>query len=368
MKTRRELSEEGVLFARAAFSKNHSRQVPEDEDHRVPYKRDVDRIIESKAYARYVDKTQVVYLLPNDHISNRALHVQLVSNFARGIGEVLRLNTNLIEAIALGHDVGHPPFGHEGEGYLDALTMEFGVGHYAHPWQSCRLFTILEPLNLGLAVLDGFLCHDGGLRTSKLEPVFDKTWQDHEKELLLKKENPDVGLMPASLEGCLVKFCDTVCYLARDLEDAIRLGLIRREDVPRTQLGASGAEMKKNVASDLIEESLDRDYIACSPVVLEAINTIRTFNFERIYFHPKLKSESTKIERGYRYLFTMLLEDFKTHGTKSYLFEHYLRTKPEKYLQSWTGPQFVVDYISGMTDSYFIRTLENLVVPKCILS
>ena len=134
-----------------------------------PYKRDVDRIVHSKAYARYVDKTQVAYLVENDHITHRSLHVQLVSNFARGIAEILRLNLDLVEAIALGHDVGHPPFGHEGEGYLSSLSKEYGNGPFAHPWQSCRLLTDIEPLNLGLAVYDGFLCHDGGMCGTKFD-------------------------------------------------------------------------------------------------------------------------------------------------------------------------------------------------------
>src|SRR3984957_3501716 len=163
----RKFAEESVLVPIASLSKNHSRYFGPEDDHRLPYKRDVDRIVHSKAYARYIDKTQVVYLVENDHITHRSLHVQLVSNFARGIAEILHLNLDLVEAIALGHDVGHPPFGHEGEEYLSALSQEFGAGHFAHSWQSCRLFMHVEPLNLGLAVYDGFLCHDGGMSNPK---------------------------------------------------------------------------------------------------------------------------------------------------------------------------------------------------------
>src|SRR5690606_10061613 len=109
-----------------------------------------------KAYTRYADKTQVVYLVDNDHVTYRGLHVQLVSQFARGIAEILRLNVNLVEAISLGHDVGHPPFGHEGEGYLSNIAQDTIGRPFVHPWQSCRLFSLIEPLNLGLAVYDGF--------------------------------------------------------------------------------------------------------------------------------------------------------------------------------------------------------------------
>ena len=196
--------EEGALAPTASLSRDHSRyQTPED-DHRLPYKRDVDRIIHSKAYARYIDKTQVVYLIDNDHITHRVLHVQLVSSFARGIAEVLRLNVDLVEAIALGHDVGHPPFGHEGEGYLDALSREHGEGLFTHSWQSCRLFRDIEPLNLGIAVYDGFLCHDGGMRDTKVGPQRNKGWEEHFGDLETKKNDPDANVMPMSLEGCLV--------------------------------------------------------------------------------------------------------------------------------------------------------------------
>ncbi len=174
-----ERKEEEVFFHRAAFSKNHRRLEGAEDDHRMPYKRDVDRILHSKAYARYVDKTQMAYLIDNDHIAHRGLHVQLVSSFARGIAGILRLNLDLVEAISLGHDVGHPPFGHEGEGYLSTLSIEHGNGPFCHSLQSCRLFSEIEPLNLGWAVYDGFLCHDGGMGGAVLIPHFEKSWDGH---------------------------------------------------------------------------------------------------------------------------------------------------------------------------------------------
>ncbi len=210
-----ENKEQELLHPKATFSKNHSRLNGPENDHRLAYKRDVDRIVHSKAYSRYVDKTQVVYLVENDHVTHRGLHVQLVSSFARGIAEILRLNLDLVEAIALGHDVGHPPFGHEGEGYLSELSQEYGAGVFAHPWQSCRLFSEIEPLNLGLAVYDGFLCHDGGMCGTKLQPVFGKSWQDHFKEKEQKLKNPDQNIWPGTLEGCLVKLCDTMSYVGK---------------------------------------------------------------------------------------------------------------------------------------------------------
>ncbi len=358
--------EEQVYFRQAAQSKDHTRPDGPEEDHRLPYKRDVDRIVHSKAYARYIDKTQVVYLVDNDHIAHRLLHVQLVSSFARGVAEILGLNVDLVEAIALGHDVGHPPFGHEGETYLSKLQEEAGGGAFAHPAQSCRLFREIEPLNLGLSVYDGFLCHDGGSKWTRFSPNFDKTWIDHERERVEKLENPDENIWPGTLEGCLVKLCDTVSYLGRDIEDALRLGILALPDVPRTILGTRNREILSVIAADIIEQSYEKDYIAISEEVFEALKVLRRFNFQRIYTHPKLKVESVRVQRGYRILFEILLEEYSQKGDGSHLWRKFLHNKRPQYVESSTPVQLVVDYISGMTDNYFVSTLESLILPQNI--
>jgi dGTPase len=361
-----ELQEEQALHPKAALSKNHSRYFGAEDDYRLPYKRDVDRIIHSKAYARYHDKTQVVYLVENDHITHRSLHVQLVSSFARGIAEILRLNVDLVEAIALGHDVGHPPFGHEGEGYLSDLSSEYGNACFAHPWQSCRLFTDIEPLNLGFAVYDGFLCHDGGMNGNKIVPAWGKTWEDHFREKEQKRKDPDQNLTPATLEGCLVKLCDTMSYVGRDIEDAISLGILDRNEVPETHLGNTNSLILKGLAQDIIHPSYGQDYIQIAEKSFDALKTIREFNFKYIYNHPKLKVESEKVKRSYRILFEFLLDDYENKRAESYLWKNYLYNKSETYLAHTKTLQKVIDYLSGMTDSYFVRTLERLVVPKKI--
>ena len=358
-----EARENQLLFAGAARSGDHSRYHGAEEDHRLPYKRDVDRIVHSKAYARYIDKTQVAYLVDNEHITRRSLHVQLVSNFARGIAEVLRLNVDLVEAIALGHDVGHPPFGHEGEQYLSKLSKEFAGHPFNHPQQSCRLFREIEPLNLGLAVYDGFLCHDGGMKQNHYIPNRGKRWEDHFAELDKVGQN----LWPTTLEGCLVKLCDTASYVGRDIQDAIRLGLITRDQVPKTLLGTFNREILSNVAGDIITESYEQDRIAMSEEVFAALKEIRAFNFRNIYLHPALKTQSKKIERSYRLLFERLLEDYQTQKEESHLWTHFLHNKPEPYLATSEPVDHVIDYISGMTDRYFIQTLENLIVPGSIV-
>lgn len=354
------------LYGNAAFSKDHKRLAGPEDDHRLPYKRDVDRILHSKAYARYIDKTQVVYLIDNDHITHRGLHVQLVSSFARGIAEILRLNLALVEAIGLGHDVGHAPFGHEGEGYLSALSMEYQNIPFSHPLQSCRLFSEIEPLNLGLAVYDGFLCHDGGMAGPVYAPKFGKTWEDHIQDKAHKRLHPEDNIMPGTMEGCLVKLSDTISYLGRDIEDAINLGIINREDIPQTCLGNSNRVILGKLAADIIRHSYQKDYIALSEESYEALRILRRFNFQHIYSHPKLKVESVKIKSSYRFLFDWLLHDYKASADKSYLWNNYLANKSQKYLSQTSPVQFVIDYIAGMTDNFFVRTLEKIMIPKKI--
>lgn len=360
-----EKQEELSLHPYAALSKNHQRKFSDNKDYRLPYKRDVDRIIHSKAYARYVDKTQVVYLIENDHITHRSLHVQLVSSFARGIAEILQLNVDLVEAISLGHDVGHPPFGHEGEGYLSELSQEFGNGPFSHPLQSCRLFSEIEPLNLNLAVYDGFLCHDGGMNGYQLTPCFEKTWETHELDKKSKKSDPEKNIWPGTLEGCLVKICDTLSYVGRDIEDAISLGILNREQVPKTILGNTNRSILGALASDLIRQSYSKNYIALSEEVYEALRQLRAFNFKHIYIHPRLKIESHKIKRSYRILFEMLLEGIEKHRENSHVWKEFVSNKSEQYAHT-SSVQMIIDYIAGMTDSFFIRTLERLVVPRQI--
>lgn len=362
-----EKKEENNLFEKAAFSKDHSRLEGSEDDHRMPYKRDVDRILHSKAYSRYTDKTQVVYLVDNDHITHRSLHVQLVSSFARGIAEILRLNLDLVEAIALGHDVGHPPFGHEGEEYLSELSVEYGNGPFVHPLQSCRLFSDIETLNLGLCVYDGFLCHDGGMGGNILKPTFGKTWDQHAQDKIDKKNSPDKNILPGTLEGCLVKLCDTMSYLGRDIEDAIHLDILSRSDVPKTILGTTNREILGYLAADIIRHSYEKEFIAISEEAYEALKTLRRFNFENIYVHPKLKVESAKIKLSYRILFEQLFEDLKVNGEQSYVWTHFLNKRTEKYLNQTSQVQMVIDYIAGMTDSFFIRTFEKIIVPSTIV-
>lgn len=338
----------------------------QEETSEDPFRLDVEKILHSKAYVRYADKTQVVYLFPHDHISYRGLHVQLVSSLARSIGRKLGLSLDLIEAISLGHDIGHAPFGHEGEEYLSLLSQESGIGHFSHSRQSCRVASEIENLNLTLATLDGFLCHDGGMKSRTASICENKTWEKHEEELRERRGEPEADLSPGTQEAALVKFADTISYLERDVEDACTIGIIERKEIPRTILSEKGKSIGKAVAEDMMMVYQTTHQIGVSPEVFEAISAIRAFNFDRIYFHDRLKTESKKIQNAYRLLFTHFLKDFNEAGRKSMLWKHFLHNKDCSYLEKYPPAQHVVDYIAGMTDGYFLRLFQSIFMPRTI--
>jgi dGTPase len=220
--------EQDSLSSFATLSKDGvRRQSPAQTGHRQAFALDADRILHSKAYTRYIDKTQVFYMVSNDHITHRVLHVQLVSKIARTIGRFLRLNEDLIEAIALGHDIGHPPFGHDGESELAKLCREHGLPPFQHNVQSVQFLEHLERKGRGwdltLQTLDGILCHDGEIHSQHLRPNRDKDFLIFDKEWAEKSRDPAKALRPMTLEGCVVRLCDTIAYIGRDIEDAIEL-------------------------------------------------------------------------------------------------------------------------------------------------
>ncbi len=330
------------------------------------FKEDVERILHSKAFQRYTDKTQVVYLVQNDHVTHRSLHVQLVSSFSRSLAQKLKIDVDLVEAIALGHDVGHSPFGHEGEQYLSELSIREDLGIFSHSRQSCRLYSEIEPLNLTFQVLDGFLCHDGGMKKRSICPDPNKDWKTHDTEMKQRTIDPDCDFRPHTLEGCLVKMCDTVSYLAKDIDDALSLGLIEEDEIPKTPLGTSARQILVSVAQDLFNESFGKNEIAISEAVFNSLKVIRAFNFKRIYKAPCLKTESSKIRKSFFLLFQALKEDFEKKGFQSLLWKNFLHSRTEKYLDEHSLSQKLIDYIAGMTDTYFVRLFKTLLVPQTI--
>lgn len=341
-------------------------------DHRQPFAQDADRILHSKAYSRYIDKTQVFSLVDNDHITHRVLHVQFVSRIARTIGRFLGLNEDLIEAIALGHDIGHPPFGHEGERILSRICWQHGLASFQHNIQSVQFLDRVERKgqgwNLSLQVLDGILCHDGEVHSWQLHPQRQKTFADHDREILAKQNDPSVQLMPMTLEGCVVRLSDTIAYIGRDLEDAIELKLIEREEIPAdcsSVLGNSNGTIVYTLVTDLLAASRhvrnaaagneSCDYIGFSPAVGQSLQRLKAFNYQRIYTNPAFKPDFVKIHHCYERLFAYYLaqvEQEKVAGGSELAF---LQSLSSAYRKSHSAAAMVRDYLAGMTDSFFLR-------------
>jgi len=342
-----------------------------EEDYRQPFSTDVDRILHSRAYTRYIDKTQVFYLIKHDHITHRVLHVQLVSKIARSIGRFLGLNEDLIEAIALGHDIGHTPFGHDGEKFLSELCRANGIGYFRHNVQSVQFLERVERKgkgwNLCLQTLDGILCHDGEIHNQKLKPARDKTFETIDQEMAAKKTDSEIKLIPMTQEGCVVRMADTIGYIGRDIEDAIRLNMIKRLDLPAEcveRLGNTNGTIVYNLVTDIINSSFQNIYIAFSPEVSAALERLKEFNLEHIYMNPKIKSQTDTIKKLFGILFERFLDDIEKENRTSVIFTSFLEDMSPGYITNHNSAEIVRDFIAGMTDQYFLRLCPQDKVPK----
>ena len=342
-----------------------------EEGYRQVFSVDVDRILHSRAYTRYIDKTQVFYLIRHDHITHRVLHVQLVSKIARTIGRSLGLNEDLIEAIALGHDIGHTPFGHDGERFLSELCRSSGIGYFQHNVQSVQFLDKVElkgkGWNLCLQTLDGILCHDGEIHDQVLKPVRTKTFAILEEELCAKKADPATALMPMTLEGCVVRMADTISYIGRDIEDAIRLKLINRSDLPAAcvdVLGNTNGTIVYRLVSDIINNSFQNTHIAFSSEISEALKHLKDFNLENIYMNPKIKKYTDTIKKLFGILFGQYMEDIETKNRSSVIFKGFFKDMSENYIENHCKEEIVRDFIAGMTDHYFLRQFPEDIRPR----
>ncbi len=368
--------EETWLSPYASRSSQASRRCFEEriaQGHRQEFAVDADRILHSRAYTRYIDKTQVFYLVDHEHISHRVLHVQLLSKIARTIGKFLRLNEDLLEAIALGHDIGHPPFGHDGERILSSLCQAQGIGPFLHSIQGVRFLDRLEKggrgLNLSLQVLDGILSHDGETHLERLSPQRDKTFADLEEEIRQKMADPDLSLKPMTLEGCVVRLADTISYIGRDLEDAITLNLVRREELPAevaARLGRTNGAIVYSLVTDLITHSFDKNYVGYSPDVGNLLKQLKEFNYQRIYDNPRIKAETPKIEALFEQLFHRFLTDVAEARRQSPIWTDFLDSLAPVYLESHQPSEVVRDFLASMTDAYFLRQAQDLFFPQTL--
>ena len=376
MKNFLNLREKEFFSPIAALSTNAVRRVKEphqNSSYRQSFSLDADRILNSMAYSRYIDKTQVFSLIKNDHLTHRIIHVQLVSRIARTIGRYLGLNEDLIEAASLGHDIGHPPFGHDGEKFLSSLTQEHNAGFFHHNIQSIQFLEKIERngkgWNLSLQTLDAIVCHNGEIHSKKIKPRWDKTFEDFDKMIKAMQSQSRPDSVPMTMEGCVVKIADTISYIGRDMEDAVRLKLIKRGDIPENclqLLGKTNGTIVHNLVTDVITNSSQNPYVCFSNEISEALLELKIFNYENIYGNPKIKEHLKGVKDMFRFLFEKYLDDLEKHSETSFIFKDYLKGLSEKYRATHSNPQIVRDFIAGMTDSYFINQIPQKMRPQYV--
>lgn len=347
-------------------------RIPDRENIRPTFFHDTDKIIHSLVYTRYIDKTQVFFLIENDHITKRVLHVQLVSKIGRVIGRSLKLNEDLIEAIALGHDIGHAPFGHKGEIFLNEICQSKGIGYFCHNAQSVKYLTEIEQngngLNLTLQVLDGILSHNGEFLCEKYKPVFGKTWKDFEEEYnkCFKIKDYSKKIYPMTIEGCVVRISDIIAYIGRDIEDAILVKLIERKDIPKKitkYLGSRNDKIINNLVMDLIKNSYNKDYLCFNDNIFKAFKELFEFNFQNIYLNEKVKKQSEKVKHIFYRLFESYHNDIVNNIDDSPIFKKHINKLHPEYLKNTNKYRIVIDFLSAMTDDFFMNQFKERFLP-----
>ena len=307
-----------TFAAKSAQTKGRKR-IEEPCSIRTEFQRDRDRILHSKAFRRLKHKTQVFICPPGDHYRTRITHTLEVSQIARTVARALRLNEDLTEAISLGHDLGHTPFGHTGEEVLDELLPD----GFRHNEQSIRVVNVIEKLNLTIETLDGILNHTG-------------------------EESPFV------LEGQIVKIADRVAYLNHDIDDAIRAGIIGHEDLPKHSIDILGSNTHDRITfmvKDLILNSQNQNKIIMSPDCYSAMNELREWMFDNVYIDSPAKKEEYKAKKIVTELFNYYIENFDN-------IEWMMKNRSDP------ATRIVTDYIAGMTDRYAIQQYMEKFVPS----
>ncbi len=361
------LSKEKDLSKYATRSSDAIRFKEEKEDIRPPFFHDIDRIIHSLSYTRYLNKTQVYTLNSNDHVSRRITHVQLVSKIARTIGRALNLNEDLIEAIALGHDIGHTPLGHAGEAILNRLSLKELGEYFAHNIQGVRYYMSVatdgKGLNLTLQTLDGIMTHNGEM----LSPIYEPMKKDKDEFLSEYNESykdlkKSKTYRPMTLEGCVVRISDIIGYIGRDIEDAIMIDRFKRSDIPkeiRDVLGDNNRDIVNTIVLDIINESIDKPYIKMSDKVYNALFALKKFNNDNIYSKSMTKEELDYYEVGINKLYHIYLEDIKSNNKESIIYKIFLNHQSSEYLESTNIKRQVIDFIAGMTDDFLVREIKK---------
>lgn len=363
-------------FVKVAFDEaNALRRIDNSHDAatvwRGAFVRDIDKIMNCPYYNRYADKTQVFSFYRNDDITRRGQHVQYVSRIARTIGKALNLNTELIEAIALGHDIGHTPFGHAGERYLCELFNAHTGRFFSHNIHSVRVLDVIFPLNLTLQTLNGIAAHDGEMERAEYRPKPLGGFEEFDAQIenCYRNAKHVRELVPCTAEGCVVRISDIIAYLGKDRQDAERVKLIDGKAFVGGAIGTTNSEMINNLTVNLIENSYGKGYIAMDETHFEALRKAKEEDYKLIYKNEEInRALDENVKPMTEKLYEKLLHDLESGNKSSPVFRHHIEyLKNDYYNKNRRGDyeaeeknQIVVDYIASMTDDYFVDLYEEL--------
>ena len=338
---------------------------------RSPFERDTGRIIYSQAFRRLRHKTQVFFNAKNDHICSRLEHVIYVKYIATTIARALNLNLDLVEAIALGHDLGHAPFGHTGERVLEKCAQKYDPDMiFRHEFQSLRVVDLLEErgkgipcgMNLSFEVRDGIVSHCGETYSEyRLSPFREKVAED------ILDPKKALSMKPATLEGCVVRIADKIAYIGRDIEDACLAGIMEFEDIApaiKSRLGSTNSQIINTLVGDLIHNSLNKDEIALSDDAGQAMEELLKENVTRIYRSEKIRRYEENVKNSIEGLFEALVAAMKDKekalASGNSVFEGMAKYAALYPVKDASDIQMVVDYIAGMTDSFATSSYEKI--------
>ncbi|WP_172136704.1 deoxyguanosinetriphosphate triphosphohydrolase family protein [Adlercreutzia sp. ZJ473] len=338
---------------------------------RGAFTRDIEKILNVPAYNRYAGKTQVFSFVENDDICRRGLHVQLVSRIARGIGALLGLNCDLIEAIALGHDVGHTPFGHAGERFLSKSLHARTGRYFNHNVHSVRVLDALYRRNVSLQTLDGVLCHNGEFCCQVLRRGDTASFEELDAlvEACSADEQAIGSLRPSTLEGCVVRVSDMIAYVGKDRQDALAMGALPSLDAFESDyIGVDNARIINNLTVDIVNASYGRDEIRMSEAAFADLKRAKRQNYELIYLKEGMVGDTENVvEEMFEEMYARLLGDLARGDESSPVVTHHVASltrtsrtvRAEDYLAG-DPHQIVVDYLASMTDAYFMALYRHL--------
>lgn len=335
---------------------------------------DVEKIVHNPFYSRCADKTQVFSLIRNDDITRRSFHLQVVSRVGRTIGMALGLNLDLIEAIAVGHDLGHTPFGHHGEHCLSAIYHERTGRYFNHNVHSVRLLRTVARANLCLQTYSGIIAHCGEKAFSEYRPSALATFD--ELDALVEGCYLDEGdirnLRPNTLEGCVVRISDIIAYAGKDRQDADRVHLVDVDDFEESPvIGTLNHNIIQNVTRNIIKNSLGHDYIRMDEEVFAALDAVKAENYDKIYAAPEVQKRIAFVGPMMEKLYLHLVDDIEQGREDSPVFRHHVTNRLMRHDYAWElehrPDDAVMDYIASMTDDYFIE-LYKAMFPDDVLN